>query len=336
MQNKSKIILLNWRTSIGILIACTVSGILVFYMGRFNGNETLSDMIKDPLWWIAASVPLSLSSLAFVYFIVTDEGLRLCWLCFAGELIRFDDMTEIGVFTGDQFSIKKYPRITYIGYNHPDGYIKYKFFPDHSKDLYEYLKDMDGLPFAYDKMDGKRRNEVCQPGKLTEYVLAGAVLVLFLPVFLFAAVLLLQEIIRGLTLNGIIRVLPVLMFSGAMIRWNLGILFAISAEFRFEEHYVYIKFPLHKEIAYGWDEFQQVCICYSYVTSLRGGPNKIIICFVKQGVKRGKISNQWPTDIGFYYKKVPFMRYSEENLEEVKKYSPHEIVDLRGTNGYHH
>ncbi len=333
MKKKTKIVFLSTAMTVSISIASIILGILIFYMGRYNGHDTLAEMMKDPLWLIVAWIPVVLLSLATMYFIVTDEGIRFCWLCFIGKQIRFEDILEIGYFMGEPYRIRKIPKVTYISYKMPDGNIKYDFFGDPSRNLYKYLKTFNDIPLVPDEIDPKRRNELRQSGKvgrILEFTLCSVLVIFFAVIFLCAFFIALLDDFFSL------KYICTLLILGLMLKIVVGILLSVSARFRVDSEYVYVKFLLHKEIAYRWDEFQQVCICYSYITGVRGGSKKIIICFVKHGVKRERMSNQWPTENGLHYKKVPFMRYTQENLEEVKKYCPHEIVDLRGTNGYHH
>ena len=166
--------------------------------------------------------------------------------------------------------------------------------------------------------------------QIFESVCCGTLVLFFVAVGLILLARILQQ--KSFSLIGILS----LIFMGLMVKSLSGIWFSLGVKVRFDTEHLYVKFPLHKEIVYGWDEFRQVCICYTYLTSVRGGPYKIVICFVKHNMTKTIISKQWPVENGFQYKNVPYVRYSDAVLEELKKYCPHEIVDLRGTNGYYH
>ena len=92
-----------------------------------------------------------------------------------------------------------------------------------------------------------------------------------------------------------------------------------------------VKYLLSKEKALSWEQFQQICICFEPLKKRFIPPrftNQEIICFVLKTAKK----NSW----GFYnvyskryFRKILFVRYSEEVMKELQENCPTDILDLR-------
>jgi len=103
------------------------------------------------------------------------------------------------------------------------------------------------------------------------------------------------------------------------------------AEFSFSIGGVSVKYPMEPQRYYGWNEFQQVCICYhSRGTEVNGYP---ILCLVKKGQKKNALG-RWKTLSIFHYRSILCLDYSEELLDAVRRFCPYEIPDLRNRENY--
>jgi len=103
------------------------------------------------------------------------------------------------------------------------------------------------------------------------------------------------------------------------------------AEFTFSIGGVSVKYPMEPQRYYGWNEFQQVCVCYhSRGTEMHGYP---ILCLVKKGQKKNTFG-RWKTLSILHYRNILCLDYSEELLEAVRRFCPYEIPDLRDRENY--
>lgn len=98
-----------------------------------------------------------------------------------------------------------------------------------------------------------------------------------------------------------------------------------------------VNYPWGKEVCVEWNQFKQICICYRgmnqyqrYETVYKYDP---IICFVKHGVKKN-IFDRWDVDSINRYKKIIWIDYTEEALQEVKEHCGQKVLDLRRTRQY--
>lgn len=103
------------------------------------------------------------------------------------------------------------------------------------------------------------------------------------------------------------------------------------AEFSFGGEGVWVKYPLEKKLFYPWEEFQEVCVCYtSRATDMNGYP---IICLVRKGEKKDHFG-RWKTGSALHYRKLLCLDYSDEQLQEMKRFCPYEVYDLRDKGNY--
>ena len=92
-----------------------------------------------------------------------------------------------------------------------------------------------------------------------------------------------------------------------------------------------VKYLLSKERLLSWEQFQQICICFEPLKKRYIPPkftDQAIVCFVLKTAKQ----NSW----GFwnvyskkYFRKILFIRYSEEAMKELQDNCPNDILDLR-------
>lgn len=103
------------------------------------------------------------------------------------------------------------------------------------------------------------------------------------------------------------------------------------AEFTFSSSGVQVKYPLEKLRFYPWEDFQQVCICYySRATEMSGYP---LICLVRNGEKTDRFG-RWKTGSVFHYRKLLCLDYFDEQLQEIRRFCPLDILDLRDKGNY--
>jgi len=98
---------------------------------------------------------------------------------------------------------------------------------------------------------------------------------------------------------------------------------------------VRVKFAWEPWTIIGWEEFQEVCVCYAnYATKGRPGATKIV-CFVKRGEKRSFLTGRWKTEGPiFHYRSILRPVYSDELYEIVKEHCPYKVPDLCHTVRY--
>lgn len=92
--------------------------------------------------------------------------------------------------------------------------------------------------------------------------------------------------------------------------------------------------PLRRERLILWDEFQQVCICYS--SSVPGRNDGVsVLCFVRHGEKRN-LYDRWRTDNPWHSRRLIVADHTAEIEQIVRAVCPMEVVDLRGSIAYPH
>ncbi len=131
----------------------------------------------------------------------------------------------------------------------------------------------------------------------------------------------------ALTLGRMVVLYPMPVF---LICFGWAIFSTEIFSFGFVGDGIKIKRPFRKEQLIGWDEFQQICICYNGSTTKGERKAFSVICFVKNGEKKNHLY-RWNT---FHYKNVITIYYSDEILTELNKYCPYDVVDLRKTTAY--
>lgn len=89
--------------------------------------------------------------------------------------------------------------------------------------------------------------------------------------------------------------------------------------------------PLQKARLIRWDEFQQVCICFS--SSVPRGPSSPVVCFVRHGEKKN-VYDRWRTDMPWHYRRLIVADHTEAIEAAVRNVCPMEVKDLRGTIAY--
>lgn len=92
-----------------------------------------------------------------------------------------------------------------------------------------------------------------------------------------------------------------------------------------------VKYLLSREKLLSWDQFQQICICFEPLKKRFIPPrftDQEIICFILKTAKK----NSW----GFwnvyskrYFRRILFIRCSEEVIKELQENCPTDILDLR-------
>ena len=103
------------------------------------------------------------------------------------------------------------------------------------------------------------------------------------------------------------------------------------AEFSFSNDGVCVKYPLEKQHFYPWEDFQQVCVCYySRAAEMNGYP---LICLVRKGEKTDHFG-RWKIGSVFHYRSLLCLDFSEEQLQEISRCCPYNVLDLREKGNY--
>lgn len=105
------------------------------------------------------------------------------------------------------------------------------------------------------------------------------------------------------------------------------------AEYSVSADGIRVKYPLQQEIAFSWDSFQEVCVCYVSRTSTIPARANSAICFIQHGETRD-MYGRWKTDAHFHFRRTTAVDYSEELLELVRRYCPYPVLDHRGKGNY--
>lgn len=129
-----------------------------------------------------------------------------------------------------------------------------------------------------------------------------------------------------------IRVLFMALSVGAIILlFGIFLIDKGLARYKFEKNGLIVKFPFKQEKLIPWNEFQQVCLCYSSYSSV--GNANTVICCVKKGEKLN-IFGRWKTDNPFHCHSVLVIEYKREYYNGIKERCPYDISDLRDTPAY--
>ena len=97
-----------------------------------------------------------------------------------------------------------------------------------------------------------------------------------------------------------------------------------------------VKYLFRKEKQFSWHEFQQICICFEPVKKRNIPPrftDRAIICFVLKGAKKD-YWGFWNIYSKRFFRKILFIGYSEEALQELRECCPNDVVDLRNDKVY--
>ena len=105
------------------------------------------------------------------------------------------------------------------------------------------------------------------------------------------------------------------------------------AQYDFSSEGVGVKYLLEKRKVIPWEEFKEVCICYTSYTTRGERFAHSVICFVKPGAKYN-FYGRWPADNPLHSRKVLSIEYTDEIFEEVQRNCPFTIPDLRKTRRY--
>lgn len=92
-----------------------------------------------------------------------------------------------------------------------------------------------------------------------------------------------------------------------------------------------VKYLFFAEKLLSWEQFQQICLCFEPLKKRYIPPrftDQEIVCFVLKKAKK----NSW----GFwniyskrYFRKILYIRYSEEVMKELQEHCPTSIIDSR-------
>lgn len=143
----------------------------------------------------------------------------------------------------------------------------------------------------------------------------------------------------GRTLAGILWFLifymPVAIFPLALaIAW--GSLF--FSRFQLSEDGLGVKRPLSRWEYTRWNDFQQICICYTAYSTRGPLRANTVLCCVKKGEKKN-LYGRWKTENPFHQRGVITFggRYVEPDLVlKMQLYCSARIDDLRGYGNYRH
>lgn len=103
------------------------------------------------------------------------------------------------------------------------------------------------------------------------------------------------------------------------------------AKYEFQENGISVKYPFSSQKMISWNEFQQVCVCYSDYGKY--GSAFVVIACVKKGAKKN-MYGRWKTTSPFSHRSVITMDYTDELYKEIKEKCPYEVSDLRNTQAY--
>lgn len=97
-----------------------------------------------------------------------------------------------------------------------------------------------------------------------------------------------------------------------------------------------VKYLLSNEKLIPWEQFHQVCHCYEPIKKWFIPPkftDREIICFVLKKAKKN-YWGYWNVFSIRYFRKILFVRYSEEVMKELQGNCPLDILDLRNEKIY--
>ena len=121
--------------------------------------------------------------------------------------------------------------------------------------------------------------------------------------------------------------------SAFCLRLGWCILSRYLARFRFLKEGLAVTFPLRQEEIFPWEDFQQLCVCYTgYPHQDPNGKILSVICCVKKGEKKN-ICGRWK-ESDFHYRTVIHIEFRPETLEALRQFCPFPVPDLRGIGNY--
>ena len=130
--------------------------------------------------------------------------------------------------------------------------------------------------------------------------------------------------------------MPVLLFASFLLTMVWPELQVETRMCRITKSGIGVKYWFRKEKQFSWHEFQQICICFEPVKKRDIPPrftDREIICFVLKGAKKD-YWGFWNIYSKRFFRKILFVRYSEEVLQELRKCCPNDILDLRNDKVY--
>lgn len=107
------------------------------------------------------------------------------------------------------------------------------------------------------------------------------------------------------------------------------------ANYQFCDDGLRVKYPLSKWELTPWEEFQQICICYTSYTTRGPSRAHTIVCFVKQGEKKN-LYGRWKSDNPLHHRKVIDFDLEPDILLKLQLKCTAPIADLRGYGNYRH
>ena len=164
---------------------------------------------------------------------------------------------------------------------------------------------------------------------LSVFPVLGIIFIIFsIVVFYYAVVIDAYPVIFSFLLFTIICAIGTVLIVVGWKFINTGM-----AKYRFKKEGVYVKFPLKPEQLFRWDNFQQVCVCYSAYTTRGKQKANTVICCVMHG-ERKNAYGRWKTENPFRYRTVFCINYSLSLHNGIKEMCPYEVIDLRETYAY--
>ena len=115
--------------------------------------------------------------------------------------------------------------------------------------------------------------------------------------------------------------------------WGWLFLTDSQAYYDFSAEGVDVKYLFEKHKIIPWDDFQEVCVCYTSYTTRGKRYAHSVICFVKHGEKYN-FYGRWKADDPMHSRSVISIEYTDELYEEIQKQCPYKIPDLRKTRRY--
>lgn len=107
-----KRILMSDGVSVLMVVLGIINAFLFYDVGK-NEYDSFAQALSDPLGIILILICISPFACACMHFVVTDEGIKNV----TKGIIRFEDITEIGVNYGGPYAKNYEPKVTYIRYN---------------------------------------------------------------------------------------------------------------------------------------------------------------------------------------------------------------------------
>ena len=163
--------------------------------------------------------------------------------------------------------------------------------------------------------------------KSKAYVVISACSVLL---FCALCLVILYKILTG-SINDMVFWLSILLFSSYVFALAWVDLQVETRKCKITQDGIRVKYPLSTEKLFAWEQLQQICLCFKPLEKRYIPPHftdQEIICFILKTAKK----NSW----GFwnvyskrYFRKILFVRCSEEVMKELQENCPTDILDLR-------